>query len=483
MQKSKPRIIAREIALGFAAVSAVTILMSAVLLFVIQDVSQLVSGMRHDEHSIRQGLELSTAVRQATVQVGRCLVDPNPANVKEYEVLREQVRSRIQQLAADVPKEEKWRIAALGDNTQRMHELFTGTGIPAARAGKIIEVRRIHDEISTQSTQAAGHADALARAVEGRMSHAHVLATGSTRIGLVVGIVGILMILILSVVFTFRLRARFIQPLAALTAAAGNVARGDFDTRVGDVGVGEFGELGRAFDQMSQELARREAQLVHNERMAAIGQLAAGVAHELNNPIGIIRGYLKTMVADGDVDTLREELAILDEEAVQCQLIAEDLLSYARASEPDLELVSMSGLLTETARRFEESAAALGHKVKVVAAEHELAVDGPRIRQVLLNLLGNAAHASPKDSLVYLRGKIVDGGYAIEVEDKGAGIVDAEKERIFEPFYSKRRGGSGLGLSVVLGIVNSHGGKIEVLDAVDGGACLVVFLPDGVAHV
>ncbi|MEZ4459153.1 MAG: HAMP domain-containing sensor histidine kinase [bacterium] len=455
--------------------------MSVVLLFVVSDVSQLVSGMRHDEHAIRQGLELSTAVRQASVQIGRCLVDPNAANVKQYEVIREQVRSRIQQLAAAVPTEETWRIAALGDNTQRMHDLFVSEGIVAARLGKTSEVRRIHNEISTQSTQAAEHADALARAVEGRMSHAHVLATDSTQLGLAVGLAGILLILMLSIAFTLRLRARFLQPLDVLTSAAGNLARGDFDTRVGDVGVGEFAELGRAFDHMSLELARREAQLVHTERMAAIGQLAAGVAHELNNPIGIIRGYLKTMEPDGDVDTLRDELTILDEEAAQCQRIAEDLLAYAKVGELVTEPVNAAELLQETADRFQAKLSPNQRKIEVQAADAQVVVDRARMRQVLVNLLANADGASPPNAPVKLSGRVDGSHYIIEVSDEGAGVPDTERDRVFEPFFSKRKGGSGLGLSVVLGLVQAHGGHVEVDSSESGGAVFRVVL-QGAVH-
>jgi two-component system NtrC family sensor kinase len=481
--KNEPRVIARQLALGFGYVSLVAVLMSLALLWVNNDVSNLVSGMRHDESSIRQGLELATAVREESVQIGRCLIEPTDGQIRDYERLRTEVRGRIQRLAADVPEDEKWRLQILGEKTQKMHDVFLNDALPAARAGRVADLQSAHAEISVFSAEASGHADALARAVEGEMVHAHMMATDTTRLGLTVGLAGITLIVLLSFGFTMRLRDRLLKPLVRLTDAARRLGGGEFDFKVGEVGEGELLELARAFDRMSEELARRESSLVHNERMAAIGQLAAGVAHELNNPIGIIRGYLKTMVPDGDIETLREELGILDEEAAQCQLIAEDLLSYARASEPQREPVAMSGLLTETAKRFEESAAAMGHKVQVDADENELAVDGPRIRQVLLNLLGNAAHASPEDAEIRLRGIVVDGGYTIEVQDEGPGVDDADKTKVFEPFFSKRRGGSGLGLSVVLGIVKSHGGTIEVVDAVDGGACLVVFLPNGAADV
>jgi two-component system NtrC family sensor kinase len=472
-----PRLIARLLALGFGAVSVVAVAMCAMLLAIIHDVSQLVSGMRHDEHAIRQGLDLATAVREESLLMAGALVAPDPAHVAAYEARREQVRARIQQLSAEVPAPERWRLHVLGEKTQRMHEQFVGAALPAARQGDLQSARAAHAGLEALGREAAEQADALARAVESKMAHAHVLATNSTRLGLLGGGLCVLLVLGLSAGFTVRLRAAVLKPLVALTDAAGRFGRGDFAARVGDAGQGELGALAQAFDRMTEELAAREARLVQSERMAAIGQLAAGVAHELNNPIGIIRGYLKTMSPDGDPETLREELGILDEEAAQCQRIAEDLLSYARAQELALEPLSAAALLEETGRRFQESPAAGGRRIQVAAEEAELEVDGPRVRQVLLNLLTNAAQASPPDTQVHLRGMKDGLHYRVEVEDSGPGVPPEERARVFEPFYSRRRGGSGLGLSVALGIVRAHRGAIEVGGGAAGGAVFRVRLP------
>ena len=112
-----PRAIARQLALGFGMVSVVAVAMCAVLLAIIHDVSQLVSGMRHDEHAIRQGLELATAVREQSTLMAAALVDPDPDHVRAYEARRADVRARIQQLSADVPEPERWRVAVLGEKT------------------------------------------------------------------------------------------------------------------------------------------------------------------------------------------------------------------------------------------------------------------------------------------------------------------------------------------------------------------------------
>ena len=315
----------------------------------------------------------------------------------------------------------------------------------------------------------------LARATTSQMAHAHDHATNATRMGLLGGGFCALLIVALSIGFTLRLRAVVLKPLHALTNAALRYGRGDFAFRVGEVGKGELAAVGEAFSHMADELARREASLLHNERMATLGQLAAGIAHELNNPIGIIRGYLKTMSPDEAPETLREELDILDEEAGHCQRIAEDLLTYARADDLTIERLDMDAFLDETATRYEVSAGSA--HVQVSAERGLVEADSARLRQVVLNLLNNAGHVSPPGTSVQLRGTTHPDGYVIEVLDHGPGILSVDKERIFEPFFSKRRGGSGLGLAVCQGIVRAHRGAIEVVDRPTGGAVFRVTIP------
>lgn len=464
-------------ALGFGSVGLVALVMGALLLGIINDVSRLVSGMRHDEHAIRQGFELATAVREHAVHITHALLRRDQAQVDAGREWARQVRARIREVSPLVPRPDRWRARVLADITRRMHATFEKSALPAAGRGDTAEARWAYQQIESLGKAASRHADALARATESRMAHAHVLATSATRIGLLVAAACVLIVVALSVAFTLRLRAAVLKPLVILTDAARRFGRGEFRSRVGPVGRGELGALGRAFDHMAEELALREGRLVQSERMAAIGQLAAGVAHELNNPIGIIRGYLKTMSPTSEPVTLAEELAILDEEAAHCERIAADLLSYARASEMDLETIEMRSFLEETARRFRESPAATGPALEVRAEPAELEADGARIRQVVLNLLLNAAQASPPGERVLLSGAVDGQDYRILVEDRGPGVPADDRERVFEPFFSRRRGGSGLGLSVALGIVRAHRGTIAVSDAAGGGACFAVRLP------
>ncbi|MEM7604764.1 MAG: ATP-binding protein [Myxococcota bacterium] len=470
------RVIGRRLAVGFGSVSVVAIVMCAMLVSIIQDVAGHVDSMRHDESSIRQGTELATAVREMSIHIAGAVIEGDEPELERYGASRDRVRARIQTLAARVPVEARDRLEALGATTQRMHERLVGTAVPALRRGDRVAVQEAYAEIRRLGEQAAQQADIWAAATTQQMAHAHDHATDSTRLGLIGGGLCALLIVGLAIAFTLRLRSVVLRPLQRLTDASLRYGRGDFAFRLGEVGQGEFATVGDAFGRMADELAQREARLLHNERMAAIGQFAAGIAHELNNPIGIIRGYLKTMSPDEDRDTLAEELAILDEEAGHCQRIADDLLSYARAEDLNHAAIDMNVFMEETATRYRTANG--GATVQVEAEEAVVEADAARLRQVLLNLLNNARQVSPEGASVRVVGAVHAGHYRIDVMDEGPGIRPDESERIFEPFYSTRKGGSGLGLAVCQGIVKAHGGTIEVArDGASSGATLRLQIP------
>jgi signal transduction histidine kinase len=175
---------------------------------------------------------------------------------------------------------------------------------------------------------------------------------------------------------------------------------------------------------------------------------------------------------------LPDELQILDDEAASCQRIAEDLVAYARAPGLRCSSIAMNRLLTETARRFQETADGAERRVAVDAAPGVAYADIGRLRQVILNLMVNAAQVSEADGLIEVSGAPVEGdAYQILVSDRGPGIPPEDRNKIFEPFFSKRPGGSGLGLAVCHGIVRAHGGSIVAEGREGGGTTFRVTVP------
>ncbi len=471
-------LIARRIAAGFGLVTVVAVVMCAMLFSVITHVSGLVLDMRGKEFAINESHALATAVREQYAHQAHTLIEGTASHMAHYQAWVDRVQATVAKLRPIVPASEVVRLSRVRSASEHLDELFRTQMIPAAERGDRQTVARLHHEADHLSQSAADEADAIVREVEMHMVHDHVSATASTRDGIVMSALCVLLILTLSIWFTWRLRQAVLKPLAVVAQSARRIGGGDFSVRVGAIGEGELRAVAEAFDRMVDEIQARERRLLETERMAAIGQLAAGVAHEINNPIGIIRGYLKTMTVDSPPEVLRDELRILDEEAAACQRIAEDLLTYARAPELRALPVAMDDLIRESVRRLEDAQHAAAGRIAVRAEPGTILADGGRLRQVVLNLLRNALQASPSSASVTVDGKAQgDGGYEITVTDRGQGVDPKDRALVFEPFFSKRADGSGLGLAVCQGIVRAHGGSIAVESRVGGGAVFRVKLP------
>lgn len=473
-----PRVIGRQLAIGFGLVALIAAVMCTMLLSTIWKVSGIVDQMRQDEAAIQGGLKLSTGVREQYIHIAHSLVEGSRSHMGHYERGVRQLDSDAVALARDAPPEVSARIEAVRELTVEMDRVFRDILLPAAERGDVDTVRRGHHRVERISAEAAAHADSVARAVERNMASAHEDARSAVLVGIIMGAICIVAVLSVAVAYTLRLRAAVLRPLEALTVAAQRFGRGDFGHRVGRVGRGELGELAMAFDRMAEELGDREKKLIDKERLAAIGRLAAGVAHEINNPIGIIRGYIKTMLPEATESNLREELEVLDEEAAACQRLTGDLLAYAEKPRLKLASIDMPSFLKDAARRLQEVSDPSGHPLIVEAQDGMIIGDADRLRQVLANLVRNAVQASPANASVLITGRPTPGsGYVFEVLDTGLGVDEEDRSRIFEPFFSKRRSGTGLGLAVCRSIVVGHGGRVEVRSGPDGGARFVVELP------
>jgi signal transduction histidine kinase len=473
-----PRVISRRIALGFGSVAVLAVAMCGVLISYISEVSGLVHHMRHDEAAIQESLSVATSIREQYIHQAQWLIEKEEHHLHLYGEWLERVTKGIAALNGLIPQ-RKDDLAEVARMSRELDRLFREEIRPAAERGDVDEVVRLHKSASKISDEAAQSADRIAQGVERGMARVHDSATAVATKAMVVGALFVTLILALAVGFTLRLRRSVLRPLHVVADAAKDFGSGDFDRRVGEVGEGEILEVARAFDAMAEELHLRRQRLIESERMAAIGQLAAGVAHEINNPIQVIRGYLKTMTPDSPAATLQEELQILDEEAAACQRIAEDLVAYSRSPELSRDTVDIEAFLMELAKRFRETPEGREHEVTVAAEPVAVRADPARLRQVILNLLVNAAQVSEGDEPISVIGGVgADGDYVLRVVDRGPGIEPEDRAKIFEPFFSKRAGGSGLGLAVSHGIVRAHGGTIVADAGEDGvGTCMKVTLP------
>jgi len=300
--------------------------------------------------------------------------------------------------------------------------------------------------------------------------------------------IGLCVMMILGALVVARQLYRSVtRPLESLSAAARALAGGDLSIRVETSKPMEFAQLAGDFNQMADHLQAshkdletrvmtKSRELIRSERLAGVGYLAAGMAHEINNPLGIIAGHAELLLQDlrsGRVERteIEKSLAIVTEESFRCKSIIQKLLNLSRVddartpinlSEVADEVVDMVGGL----KRFEHV-----HLRRTPAAaavrEYDMIGNVGEVKQVILNLVVNAMEASPPGATVDVSVQIRDGLATLSVVDQGRGMSVATVEHLFEPFFTSSEGaaidkrGIGLGLAITRAIVENHGGKIH----------------------
>ncbi|HET7601201.1 MAG TPA: ATP-binding protein [Gemmatimonadales bacterium] len=230
-----------------------------------------------------------------------------------------------------------------------------------------------------------------------------------------------------------------------------------------------------------------EAQLIQNEKMASIGQLVSGVAHELNNPLTSIAGLAELLLEPNRVPTpVRDHLRVIHDQAERASRIVRNLLTFARKGTPEKEMVDLNDVVARTALL-------ISYEMKLRSIELDCRVaDGPvlvfadryELQQVLLNLVTNAVHAVTelepgRPRRIVLSTARLEAGAELRVTDTGSGVPPALVPHLFTPFFTTKGAGhgTGLGLSLSYGLVESHGGRLAYRPGADGGAEFVVTLP------
>jgi len=300
------------------------------------------------------------------------------------------------------------------------------------------------------------------------------------------------------------------RPILRLRILSQSVASGDFEHQADFNRSDEIGDLAQAFDTMTRHLKERtreaermyvealqrnkelaeineklkatQAQLVQSEKLASVGQLTAGIVHDVKNPLAVIMGMTEFMLSEEELSPeMRHEIQTMNNSAVKGNQIVSDLLTFARQSTPDLLKRDMRDTM-EAALRLTGYLIKKG-RVQVVRNLPEEPVymnyDAQQIEQVLINLIANAIHAMPDGGQLTVGLGKQNGNAVLEVGDSGTGISPEHITRIFDPFFTtKPEGeGTGLGLSVSHGIIACHHGDIQVESTLGSGTTFRITLP------
>jgi signal transduction histidine kinase/CheY-like chemotaxis protein len=244
----------------------------------------------------------------------------------------------------------------------------------------------------------------------------------------------------------------------------------------------ENARLHEGVKRQMDELKHTQAQLVQSAKLAAIGELAANVAHEINNPLTTVLGFASYLGEKVSAeDPMREELKLIQEEAGRARDIVRDLLDFSRQHDFSPEPADLNNVLERTVAMVKRQRGLKRVEVaEMYAPDLPLVeIDVSRMKQVFLNIINNALYAMADAGTLTIRTGSADGLVHVDFADTGSGISPEHLDRIFDPFFTTKPevSGTGLGLSVSLGIVQSHGGTIDVQSAPGQGATFTIKLP------
>ncbi len=286
---------------------------------------------------------------------------------------------------------------------------------------------------------------------------------------------------IVGVLASLRVR-RLLAPLGRVTERAQAVARGDLTPHEAARGDDELAELATTFEDMVGAVGRARTEALSNERLAAIGKMAAHVTHEIRNPlssIGLNVELLEEELGASPNADAKNLLTAISRELGRLEQLSEEYLRVARLPSPRMEAEDVGALVNDVVSFTNKEMERAGSTVKVAIAQKlpPALFDEAQLRQALLNLLRNAREAMPEGGTIDLGVRAEGMSVVVTVDDRGSGISEEVRARIFDPFFSTKGEGTGLGLAITRQIVEAHGGTISCAPRDGGGTTFRIALP------
>jgi two-component system NtrC family sensor kinase len=309
-------------------------------------------------------------------------------------------------------------------------------------------------------------------------------------------VLALALIVVVGIVINIKLATSIATPIRTLEKISRKIAEGDFSEHIEVKGKDELASLETAFNQMEdrlknalwslehtiEKLREKQAQLVEAEKLALVGKLAAGIAHEINNPLTSVLTFSNLMLEQCPPDDPRhEKLKLMARETNRARTIVRQLLNFGRETVIKPERININQPVSEIADSLAAQDAFKGIGLDLKLAENlpEVNADPAQIGQVVMNLLLNAIHSITPPGRIEVVTRKIENSVEIVFKDTGAGIPEENIHKIFDPFFTTKDAskGTGLGLAVSYGIIKKHGGEIEVASTVGKGSTFIVRLP------
>lgn len=378
---------------------------------------------------------------------------------------------------------------AFADNEQLFDRVFGPLGVRPPPVGPTsLDDRRLADVarqrlFSREDKLLNKELGELAQELRGRVKHAEAQLEIDERRAVWATVLLALLAAAIGLGVMFLVQ-RALRPLRRLAAGTQEIARGDYRQRVEVGSSDEIGQLAGEFNAMAAALEERELRLIRSERLAAVGKIAAQITHEVRNPLSSIG--LNAELLDEELGELegadepRKLARAIVKEVDRLADITEQYLRFARLPRPHLEREDLNELVSSLLGflRGELQARGITLEARLAPALPPVAVDENQLRQALLNVLRNGAEAVGEGGSLCVETLCDEGGLVcVRIVDTGPGIAEADRARIFEPFFSTKDGGTGLGLALTHEIVVEHGGRIDLVSAPGQGTAFTIRLP------
>jgi nitrogen fixation/metabolism regulation signal transduction histidine kinase len=288
-----------------------------------------------------------------------------------------------------------------------------------------------------------------------------------------------LLILSLAVILGIWISARITSPLTSLVKGTAEIGRGNLDYQIPSPARNdEIGRLIGAFNQMAEQLKENQERMIYLEKMSAWKQMARKLAHEIKNPLSPIQLTVQQLVDKYEDNNaqyqklLNECYSIINEEIGSLRKLVQEFSEFGRMPELNLQKGDLNELIREVSVMFSDRV-----ELHLDKSSTQFLFDEDRIRRVMINLIQNAIQADSQGNPVKLKTEYLDNKVRISVSDQGSGIPDEDLPKIFEPHFTSKKEGMGLGLAITRLIVEEHEGTIQVHSKVRGGSEFVIELP------
>ncbi|NUP08673.1 MAG: HAMP domain-containing histidine kinase [Polyangiaceae bacterium] len=463
---------------AFGALLVLFVLALGVCLHGFWSISRAERAVEDFERARHAADRSSILMREQYIHQAHTLIAFDGSHLGHYREVAELAAQSIADLRGKLATNDD---APLVDDLERYvresDRTFVERTVPAVLRGDRAEAVHLHEDMEASVTSFSKTVRQLHDRNDARAAGARADAEAAWDRARTASLACLGLAIVMAIALGVFMTRTVVSRIARLQAGAGRIGRGDLGARIGLDATDEIGDLARAFDAMAAALERSQGELMKNQKLAAMGQVAAGLAHELNNPLGVIVGYAKLLRMRDQGDP--EALSVIEQEARLASDIVQSLLDLTRPQSLRVDDVDLGVVVRECVSRIgqREKLAGIHWGDARIDGDPVVRGDEARLRQVVVNLLSNAADAALPDGRVALAVEAEGERVRVVVDDSGKGISESDRGKVMEPFFTTKADGVGLGLAIVRAIIDAHHGSVELGDSPLGGARVVVTLP------